>query len=38
MIGVKVLWRVEGVIKGGSLRVLKNESEEYSCELSLIHI
>ena len=32
VIGVKVVWRVEDVIKGGSLRVLKNGGEEFSCE------
>ena len=32
VIRVKVVWRVEDVIKGGSLRVLKNEGEEFSCE------
>ena len=32
MIGVKVVWRVEDVIKGDSLRVLKNGGEEFSCE------
>ena len=32
MIGVKVVWRVENVNKGGSLRVLKNGGEDLSCE------
>ena len=32
VIGVKVVWRVEEVIKGGSLRALKNRGEEFSCE------
>jgi len=32
VIGVKVMCRVENVIKGGSLRVLKNGGGEFSCE------
>ena len=32
VIRVKVVWRVEDVIKDGSLRVLKNGGEEFSCE------
>ena len=32
VIGGKVVWRVENVIKGGSLRVLKNGGKEFSCE------
>ena len=28
----KIAWRVEDVIKSGSLRVLKNGGEEFSCE------
>jgi len=32
VIEVKIMWRVEDVIKGGSLRVLKNEGKEFSCE------
>ena len=31
VIGVKVVWRVEDVIEGGNLRVLKNGGEEFSC-------
>ena len=31
LIGVKVVWRVEDVIKGG-MRVLKNGGEEFSCK------
>ena len=32
VIEVKVVWRVEDVTKGGSLRVLKNGDVEFSCE------
>jgi len=32
VIGVKIVWRVEDVIKGCSLRVLKNGGEEFSFE------
>jgi len=32
VIGVKAVWRLEGVIKGGNVRVLKNGGEKFSCE------
>jgi len=32
VIGVKVVWRVEDMIKAGSLRVLQNKGGEFSCE------
>ena len=32
VIKVKFVWKVKDVIKGGSLRALKNGGEEFSCE------
>jgi len=32
VIEAMVVWRVEDVIEGGILRVLKNKGEEFSCE------